>query len=384
MITRLLFLSLLHLFVVSFCSCSKSKKTILNYDNDSYKTILVPNIINRDDVNIIDNLEYIVLEEKDNSFFGHVSKLRIHQNRIYVLDIRYANALFIYTSEGKHIATIGDKKGQGPLELIGVNNFEIDYANNQLLVMDNFGYKFMIYDLEGRFIKRINSNIPVTQAVLLPNGYIMHAKASFDYKKFYQGNCCIIITDENKRIIREGFYYDDNPNINLISPSIIYSSPDGSFNFAPKFRDTIYSVSLDSIIPKYAINYGNNRKLSKSVIDDLPSSMDLFQLMYNGNLCFIGDHVESKEYLYLKLSDVIVFFNKQTNNTIAISNKIKGKAVEFEIYEILCSDNDGYFYGAFNLAKRDELIMLFPEIKELFQSRDLNPILFRYKVKNEI
>ena len=62
----------------------------------------------------------------------------------------------------------------------------------------------------------------------------------------------------------------------------------------------------------------------------------------------------------------------------------KDKFYESELYEILCSDSADFFYGAFNHTTTlaiDELIQLFPEMYNLDKSRDLNPILFRYKVK---
>ena len=159
---------------------------------------------------------------------------------------------------------------------------------------------------------------------------------------------------------------------------------DGGFNFAPKFRDTIYSVSFEAITPKYAIDYGNNKKIPKKTIDALGDSRDLFKLLNGGSTCFMGDHVESKDFLYLLLGDydnsINVFYNKQTNNSIALSHKAEIDEYEYELYTILCSDGE-YLYGAFNYADIDELSKLFPKLQKLAAEDDTNPILFRYKVK---
>lgn len=367
-----------------FTGCRNVKKQMVE-KNSGVKTIIVPDVVDAGNADIICDLNYIILEAKEKSYFGYVSKLRVYRDRIYILDTRYAKTLIIYTIEGKHITTVGDKKGRGPLEFVSVTNFEIDYANNQLMVMDNSGRKFMIYDLDGNFVKQINSNITVFDAVLLPNGYILHAKPTWEYKIPGQSNYQIIIADENKQIVNEGFEYDDNENLNIHIYNVISAQLDGGFNFAPKFRDTIYNVSFESIIPKYAIDYGNNKKMSKNMIDGLSSIPDLNKLINDGNTCFMGNHVESKDFLYLSLgyerNPTHVFYNKQTNNTIAIYNKAKITEYRFELYNILCSDSEGYFYGAFNFADMDELTKLFPEIQKTGATEDMNPILFRYKIK---
>jgi hypothetical protein len=369
-----------------FCfSChNTSKQYIENQDNSHIKTILIPEVQAAETINIIDQLESIILEEKENSYFGYVTKLRVFQDKIYVFDGRYAKSVFIYTLDGKHIATIGNQRGNGPLDFVSVSNFEIDYVNKKLIVMDNFGQKFMIYGLDGNFIERVGSKISITDAVLLPNNNFIHAKARYSYRISGQSNNCIFVTDKNNNMIKEGFAHDDNKNLKIHSYGIINALPNGEINFAPMFRDTIYRLSFDSISPKYAIDYGKNKKILKSQIDKLQSPNELFQLIEDGGMCFIGDNVESEDFLYLFIgywmNPVSVFYNKRNNNTIAVSHK---NDIYFDLYSVLCSDNEGYFFGAFNNNEIDELISLFPNLKELEDKTDLNPILFKYKIKTD-
>ena len=366
--------------------CQNKRNKMVESSCDKFKTVIIPGTrdINIQNDGVICDLDFIILEEKEKSYFGHVSKLRVHQERIFVLDSRHAKAVFIYTIEGKHIATVGDQKGRGPHEFVNVSNFEIDYVNDQLLVIDDFGYKFMIYDLDGNFLKRVDSDIVPGYAALLPNGYIVHAKASHQYRISGQSDNYIFITDDNKSIVKEGFDYDDNENMNILVLDILRAHYDGTINFAPKFRDTIYTVSADLITPKYAIEYGNTQIISKNRIDELGSAFDLFKLMDAGLMCFMGTHVESKDILYLALgywdNAIYVFYNKKTNNTIAISHSANITKYEYEILKILCSDDDGYLYGAFNFANIEELVKIFPDLEKMDTTKDYNPIIFKYKV----
>lgn len=367
-------------------SCYNERKKMVENNND-VTIVQIPTVTDVKNVNVICNLDYIILEAKKNSYFGFVSKLRVYKNRIFILDRRYAKSLLVYTSKGEHITTIGDKKGRGPLEFINLANFEIDYANDQILTIDDFGSKFLIYDLDGKFIRKVDSEIPILNAVLLPQNFILHAKASWEYKKPpLKNGYQIIVTDDKKQIVKERFNVNDNKNLNIHIYDIINSQFDGGFNFAPIFRDTIYSVSLESITPKYVIDYGSNKKISESKIREFKSINELYDFIDVGFTCFMGKHVESEDFLYLSLgyhrNQIYVFFNKKTNNAISIRHKAEIAEYNYELYRLLCSDEDGYFYGAFNFADMDELTRMFPNIKKLYISaEDMNPILFRYKVR---
>lgn len=373
------------LIVSCLCfSCKNPNRQVIATESTdaNIKTVVIPEVQAAEKVNIIDSLGCIVLEDKENAYFGYVTKMRVFQDKIYILDGRYANAVLIYTIDGKHITTIGTQRGNGPLDFVSVSNFEIDYTGKRLVVMDNFGQKFMIYSLEGKFIERVGSDISVTDAVLLPNDYFVHAKAQYSYRVSGQSDHSIFIVDKNKHIVKEGFMHDDNKNLNIYSYGILNALPDGEINFAPAFRDTIYRLSFDSIVPKYAIDYGKNKKISHSQIAVMQSAADLFRLIEQGEMCFIGDHTESDDFLYLFIgywqNPVSVFYNKKTNNAVAVSHK---NDLYFDLYSVLCADEDGYFYGAFNTHEIDRLAALFPDLQALAEKPDLNPILFRYKIK---
>ncbi len=383
---KLIFNVVTVLVIVLLAGCVSDQLMVGSGNNIT--TVVTPKPVNAKDIDIIKDLDCIILEAKENAFFGYVSKLRIYRDKIYVLDDRHANALFIYTMEGKHVATIGDKVGRGPQEFVQLSNFEIDYANHQILTMDNFGHKFMIYDLEGNFIKQVNSDIMVSQAALLPNGNIFHAIAPY-LTHIDNENRRIIVVDENKKIVHKKFEYKINKNLRFSNDDIIRSQLDGSFNFAPLFRDTIYAiVSSDEslqIIPKYAIDFGDNRHISQKMLNRLRSTDELKELAREGFTCFFGDHVETEDFLYLRtgfLPKQYVFFNKHTNSTIAIYTETRMGQYEHELYNIFCSDDDGYFYGALNLSRNlSDFFKLLPVKPEIDLSEEINPILFRYKVK---
>jgi len=377
-------LAVLVIFSSGF-GCESNKYITSIGKADSVATVAVREPVNAKDINIIKDLDYVILEAKDNAFFGNISKLRVYQDRIFVFDSQHAQALFIYTIEGKHIATVGNKRGRGPEEFVRMSNFEIDYVNNQILAMDNFGWKFMIYDLDGNFIKRVNSDISVSKAVLLPNGNILHAVSHLHTNNRRKTNQ-IFVVDENNSIVKEFFEYRGNRNLLYSIDDVIKSQFDGSFIFAPAFRDTIFTFDEDlEIVPKYAIDLGN-RHITQRTFDRLRSHDELNALVQRGSMCFLGTHSETDDFLYLRLGaathDEFVFFNKNTNKTIAIHCDARITDYEFAFYRILGTDADGYFYGAINFAwDLDEFFKLFPEKPKVDTSEEMNPVVFKYKVE---
>jgi len=380
---RFIFNIIFALSVWVLTGCASDKQMVGNDGNVT--TVVIPKPVDSKHIDVISDLDYIILEAKENAYLGFVSKLRIHRNKIYVLDDRHANALFIYTMEGKHIATIGDKRGRGPQDFVELSNFEIDYVNNQILTMDNFGHKFMIYDLDGNFIKQVGSDIYVSNAVLLPNGHILHA-ISPDIT--FLGKEKILVVDENRRIVKRKFEYEINENINFSIQDIIRSQFDGSFNFSPAFRDTIYTIDERlEIIPKYAINYGDNKHLSKKTLKRLRSIDELREIAKGGSIWFMGNNVESEDFLYFRMgilyNEKYVFYDKRANRAIAISCDARPWQYKYYLYRLLCSDEDGYFYGSLNSAMDvDNFFKLLPEKPKIDTTEELNPILFRYKLNN--
>ena len=70
-----------------FYGCGDAKVKVIE-NKSNIKTVLIPKPIDAKNADIIYDLDFINLEAKENSYFGFVSKMRVYQNRIYILDDR--------------------------------------------------------------------------------------------------------------------------------------------------------------------------------------------------------------------------------------------------------------------------------------------------------
>ena len=95
------------------------------------------------------------LETSEKSLFGGVDKLVFYDNKIYVLDQKYAAKIMIFdASTGKFISKIGTI-GSGPGEYKSISDFSIDEEKKKIYVLTN-RHKVITYTLFGDFVHEKN------------------------------------------------------------------------------------------------------------------------------------------------------------------------------------------------------------------------------------
>lgn len=345
-------------------------------------TIDIP-VAEKFDMNkMVDSLMLIKLEVTDSSLFGHVNKVRIYKDHIYIHDRRYAKALFIFDKNGRHIKTV-KHQGRGPGEFISIMDFELCHFQEEIMVMDNFGQKFGFFDLEGNYLREAPSKIEVMEAVSLPGGMIVHAKHENSFWKNGKPQSLdkIFYTDERGEILKTIFPYDDNANIPFGFGEALVDHPDSSYTYAPRFRDTIYNLTAEGLTPRYALHFDKSIKVSERILQKEDEKV-IGRILKEGKYCFLGDHQESPSWLFLSL-------NYYSNLSSAFYAKKTGKVKTFKAYQDEMGWNafirplyltGEYFWTSLTY---DELknYGLDSLIDKLSLKMEDNPYLIRYRLK---
>ena len=133
----LFFLSILSL------SCSDKKCTQVPIDIDKTRSVSISDLF--------ESIDVVQLETTDQSLISAIGKVVFFENRYYILDLRQ-QTLFCFDLFGTFLFKIS-KKGQGTEEYTHLGDFNIDAYNNQLLLLDPFGY-LLCFDLDGLFISK--------------------------------------------------------------------------------------------------------------------------------------------------------------------------------------------------------------------------------------
>ena len=103
------------------------------------------------------NAQSIILETNKDCLIGFINDFQVFDNCIYVLDILYANSLYVFDMNGRFLRKIGST-GNGPGEYIRVEDFTLDIENQFIYLLD-YGRRIHKYDLNGKFVSTITPQV---------------------------------------------------------------------------------------------------------------------------------------------------------------------------------------------------------------------------------
>ena len=129
------------LFILSIISCSK--------DND--KNIILKEIKFDDiQVSLKDSIEFkfIPLETTNECLIGIAEGIQVVDDRIFILEGKQKEKLFVFNLNGKFITSIG-RKGQGAGGYNRIFSFDIDPEERSIIISDMYAEKLLFYDLDS-------------------------------------------------------------------------------------------------------------------------------------------------------------------------------------------------------------------------------------------
>jgi hypothetical protein len=129
---------------------------------------------------LVEDIQYILLENKTECLFSEISKLIIENDRIYILDMYETKSLFVFDITGKFLHKVGGVGG-GPGEYTRYIFFDV--YDNMVYVCDISKHRMLIYDENGKFVK--------------------YEESSFVFDDFY-------ILEQKKYLLSLNIYEDNN------------------------------------------------------------------------------------------------------------------------------------------------------------------------------
>ena len=97
----------------------------------------------------IASCSFIQLETNPQCLIGEITKTLIYKERLYILDKRRTQSVFIFDLQGKWISTIA-RVGQGPGEYLTLTDIFIDPAKATLNLVASANKKIMRFSLDGK------------------------------------------------------------------------------------------------------------------------------------------------------------------------------------------------------------------------------------------
>lgn len=181
---------------------------------------------------------FIPLETTDSSVVAKIAQIETTSDAYWIVG---SGTILKFDKQGKFIGKFG-QKGQGPEEYISAKRVQVDEANNNVFVMDYFGRKMVVYDLNGKFVRTFP----------LPPFQYITSFSLFDGNLYFYGvensvapalikvNATDLKTDTISKPSREMNYGEG------LMGSTYMSSIDKDIYLYHYFNDTIFHVQPDN------------------------------------------------------------------------------------------------------------------------------------------
>lgn len=277
------------LSVLLFVSCTrnKSEKADTNVQNSELYTIPVTDLKFQMDVSpYIKNIKYVKLEMTDESMIGDICSMEAFDDKLYIFD-DVTRSVYVFSIEGYFLFTL-NKVGQGPGEYTQIDFFSLDRNERQMIVADLVSYNILRYDLDGNFVSKQKINYWLDGIYPIEDKSFIALTNYRNNSEKIENQHNILFLDSMSNITCGYFPYPSKDISKLRFP---ISSGNAGFyyggnicNYFNRLQDTVYSVSNNTLTPKYVFDFGDKK---------------FDQSYWTKDINILKDYIEREEYLSL-------------------------------------------------------------------------------------
>ncbi|MDR2907569.1 MAG: 6-bladed beta-propeller [Bacteroidales bacterium] len=352
------------LVLIQLVSCSTTRGQL---DGTVVKMADIPqkNIVMDD---VFCDFEYVSLETTEQSLFGDVNKLIVHDQTYFILDY-FTKKLYVFREDGSFSHTIG-KVGEGPGEYTHLNDFVIDEKKQQIVILSHPSVIYR-YDMAGNFIAKKMLDIdPIWKICNYDEGFI----GSNNQQSFAQGQDSLL------------YFFDEDFNVkNAMGTSFPNSAMPPFVNW-PFLKGKENIAYFDALFSKLYFPKVDGMDDSKSIQFILPKPIP--EELFSDGQKMMDNQNDYSFFLSAYLSDSILWtrFADQGKQYVFLKDFKSDKQIlswSEKWWPEILYESDGYFYTAIN----DEWILeniIIPSAKQLNKypiGVDSNPVILRFKPK---
>jgi hypothetical protein len=271
---------------------------------------------------LVDTAHYVPLQTTEESMIGRVDKLFLCQNKIIILDKDISNAVFVFDLQGRFLYKI-DNPGFGPEQYMKLYDLSVDSYNNRLILNDAYQKRMVYHRLEDGSFLYERENLPIAYQILAVGPQTMAFFYNIQPNIPPEYAVILSIRSANKRA--DYFEYDSQINSHVFSTSVFSSYNDTCHYFYPYFNDLIYKFEGDSLVPKYAVDFGK-RAMDFGIFFREKKSMNFFD--ETNNCCFPKTNFfETVNYMYFEFDYNNIAYNVYYSKTSG--NKKMGNVIGY-------------------------------------------------------
>jgi len=312
----LLFMIMIAL-IIGCVNENKSSKELPGNEINSLNTQIIK--VRNDDIlesninlsDLIDSVEFVVLETNENNQISQIDKVIDFRNRFYILDRISGRRVLVFDHKGKFLFQIG-RNGKGPGEYIIPYDISIDEAGNNLYLIDVQNRRINIYDaLTGSFKESLSHDLPISQLIKQGSRYVTLVGKQMER---------LVITDDKLNLIDKSIKFEPRYAMRVYDPLVKVS--DSLTIFRLFLNDTIYGVSEGKLFPFMIIDFGNYGVGNS----DLDFSLDQMRgIDYRKH--FSNKMTSKTKFYYGKTHTFFTFLYREDLHWVVVSNDKGGKVV---------------------------------------------------------
>ncbi|GHT23624.1 hypothetical protein FACS189430_07190 [Bacteroidia bacterium] len=312
---------------------------------------------------IVEDVQYIKLEDSEMSIFSSIDKLIIKDNKIYILDITGPKALLVFDMNGKFLYRIG-RQGNGPGEYAhSLINFDVD-NNHNVHLYDYAKRNMMIFDENGKFIQSFKSAFSFNDFCLLPdNKYLL----SLDIYERNNQNKKIMLTSDLQKVGLSYFDFNkDYKNDKLNIRSFQYNN--GDISYMLPVNDTLFIFNQEGNIYKAYFFDFDGKNMPENLKNDYEKAVQArkygsFRYIFNTPICI-------KDYIF---TEMIIANQKYVSVFNIVNHQSTFELLSPETYSItninmpLCTVTDSFIVSYLDpdtFAAVEDKISISSELKE--------------------
>lgn len=202
---------------------------------------------------VIEEINFVPLETSDFNLISEITKIRILENQIYILD-RQQRILFIYSTEGRFITKI--ESGEGPSNPNDIIDFTLDDSDNIVVLGNRSLFKF---SKTGKFLEQIEIDFnydfieyahPIFIAHLRGEYFIWTGSIGKKYLK-ERPDYAMYKLDRNYRITEKYFVIKRQ----IAETWRFQEFKDSVFIIPTYLGDTVFKATNESVTAKFFVNF---------------------------------------------------------------------------------------------------------------------------------
>ncbi|MDR2148137.1 MAG: 6-bladed beta-propeller [Tannerella sp.] len=346
----------------------------------------------------------IPLETNESCLIGNISKIRVFDRYIFVLDFNKAKSLFVFDREGHFIRKIGNT-GNGPGEFIEPVDFTIDRDNKTVYVLDIDLQRINKYDIAtGNFIQAINLEKEVRSFNIEHVEGKLYADAIF--RKHADNNYLLRVIQEStgkeeRHYLNVMEYTQGISNLHKIQSNIFYFRENGNPVFVQQFMPYVIEINKDSIFSLVELK-GRDVSITSEKTDELNEMSVMQHVLENRELDkyhSILSFIEKGNIILMDIQKGRFFhkllIHKKTKEVYVLENFNDDLLFKDGVIKVLpafgCSDASGVYYIVNShiismyqaWAKEDILSPDLGRLEDLKNlEEDANPVILYYEFKD--